>query len=93
MSRVVASHILVSSEARAKELKEALEGGADFAALAKAHSLCPSGKKGGGLGTFCKGDMVPAFDKVVFGDLSVGQVSSPVKTQFGYHLIRVDARM
>lgn len=93
MSRAVASHILVSSENQANELKQEIESGADFAALAKAHSLCPSGKSGGGLGEFGKGEMVAAFDKVVFGDLGVGQISPPVKTQFGYHLIRVDARL
>jgi peptidyl-prolyl cis-trans isomerase C len=87
-----ASHILVPTEKQAIELKTQIEGGADFAALAKQHSKCPSGKSGGSLGSFTKGQMVPEFDKVVFGTLATGAVSEPVKTQFGYHLIVVHDR-
>jgi len=93
MARAAASHILVKSEKEALDLKQQIENGADFAALAKKHSSCPSGRQGGALGEFGRGDMVPEFDRVVFGDLPVGQVSEPVKTQFGYHLVRVDRRV
>jgi len=92
MPTAVARHILVSSEDQAKQLKQDIEGGASFADLAKQHSSCPSGRDGGSLGEFRKGQMVPEFDTVVFGDLPVGTVSEPVKTQFGYHLIIVEKR-
>lgn len=87
-----ARHILVPTEAKALELKQQIESGADFGDLAKKHSSCPSGRSGGSLGDFSKGAMVPEFDKVVFGDLPVGAVSAPVKTQFGFHLIQVEKR-
>lgn len=93
MARAAASHILVKTEAQARDLKKQIEGGADFAELAKKHSSCPSGRSGGALGEFGRGQMVPEFDRVVFGDLPVGQVSEPVKTQFGYHLVKVDRRV
>jgi len=93
MPRAVARHILVPTEKQAQELKTQIEGGADFGALAKQHSKCPSGRSGGSLGTFGKGDMVPEFDKVVFGELAINAVSSPVQTQFGWHLIQVQQRM
>lgn len=93
MARAEARHILVSTETQALDLKRQIEAGASFADLAKQHSSCPSGKSGGDLGQFGKGDMVPEFDAVVFGDLPVGQVSEPVKTQFGYHLLEVQKRM
>lgn len=92
MARAKASHILVKTEAQAKDLKKQIDEGASFADLARAHSQCPSGRGGGDLGEFGRGDMVPEFDKVVFGDIPVGQVSQPVKTQFGYHLLVVTAR-
>jgi peptidyl-prolyl cis-trans isomerase C len=93
MARAEARHILVSTEAQALDLKKQIEGGADFGDLAKKHSSCPSGKSGGSLGEFGEGAMVPEFDRVVFGDLPVGHVSAPVKTQFGYHLLEVQKRM
>ena len=93
MARAVASHILVSSEDEARVLKKQIEDGADFAELAQSHSSCPSGRSGGALGEFSQGDMVPEFDAVVFGDLPIGEVSEPVKTQFGYHLLIVEKRM
>lgn len=92
MASATARHILVKTENEANNLKQEIEGGADFGDLAKKHSQCPSGKQGGSLGTFRKGQMVPEFDRVVFGDLPVGEVSEPVKTQFGYHLIEVQNR-
>ena len=88
-----ASHILVASEKEAVDLKDEIANGKTFADLAKEHSKCPSGQQGGSLGTFRKGDMVPEFDKVIFSDIALGDVSEPVKTQFGYHLIQVHQRM
>ena len=92
MPSAVASHILVSSESEALDLKQQIADGASFADMAKAHSSCPSGKAGGSLGQFRQGDMVPEFDAVIFSDLPLGTVSDPVKTQFGYHLLEVTHR-
>ena len=86
-----ARHILVDSEDACTKLKTEIEGGADFAALAKEHSKCPSGRQGGDLGEFGPGQMVREFDDVVFrGEL--GKIHGPVKTQFGYHLIEITNR-
>ena len=93
MPSAVASHILVKTEAEATDLKQQIADGTAFGDLAKEHSQCPSGKEGGSLGQFGQGQMVPEFDAVIFGDLPVGEVSEPVKTQFGYHLIQVQQRM
>jgi peptidyl-prolyl cis-trans isomerase C len=81
----------VDSEAACLELKTKIEGGADFADLAREHSRCPSGKQGGDLGEFGPGQMVPEFDAVVFNE-EVGKAHGPVKTQFGYHLVEVTSR-
>jgi len=86
-----ARHILVDSEDACTELKTKIEGGADFAAMAKEHSSCPSGKKGGDLGEFGPGQMVREFDDVVFRS-ELGKVHGPVKTQFGFHLIEITKR-
>jgi len=91
MTTATARHILVSSEEQCNELKTQIEGGADFADLAKQHSSCPSGKNGGDLGEFGPGMMVPEFDKVVFS-ADVNTVQGPVQTQFGYHLLEVTSR-
>ena len=91
MAKATARHILVNSEEQCQPLKNEIEGGADFAELAKQHSSCPSGQRGGDLGEFGPGMMVPEFDKVVFS-ADVGTVQGPVKTQFGYHLLEVTAR-
>lgn len=91
MPRATARHILVASEAKCNELKAAIEGGADFAQIAKDNSTCPSGRQGGDLGSFGPGQMVREFDQVVFS-APVGQVQGPVKTQFGYHLVEVTSR-
>jgi peptidyl-prolyl cis-trans isomerase C len=91
MASANARHILVSSEEACLKLKKEIEGGADFGAVAKQHSSCPSGGNGGDLGTFGPGQMVPEFDKVVFS-ADVGTVQGPVKTQFGYHLLEVTQR-
>lgn len=93
MPRAAASHILVKTQKEASDLKAQIDGGASFADLAKKHSQCPSGRSGGSLGTFGKGDMVPEFDAVVFGDLPIGKTSDPVQTEFGYHLIQVEKRL
>ncbi|WP_255568180.1 peptidylprolyl isomerase [Ruficoccus sp. ZRK36] len=86
-----ARHILVKTEAECEDLKKQISGGADFAAVAAEHSKCPSGKRGGELGTFGKGQMVKEFEDVVF-TAPVGEVQGPVKTDFGFHLIEVTAR-
>ena len=65
-----------------------LKNGADFGKLAKKHSICPSGKRGGDLGEFRQGQMVPAFDKVVFSCPEL-EPTGPLHTQFGYHIIKV----
>ena len=82
-----AVHILVKTKEEAQKLKQQLAKGADFSKLAKKHSLCPSGKKGGDLGEFKPGQMVKAFDNVVFKK-PILEVHGPIKTQFGYHLIK-----
>ena len=89
--KATARHILVDTETQAEELKQQIENGADFAALAAEHSKCPSGSSGGDLGEFSQGMMVPEFDKVVFAE-SIGEVHGPVATQFGYHLIEITSR-
>lgn len=84
-----ASHILVASEEKANELKAQIEGGADFAELAKANSTDPgSGANGGDLGWFGLGMMVKPFEDAVVG-AEMGKVVGPVQSQFGYHLILV----
>ncbi len=100
--QISASHILVSysgaggaGATRSKEealtqieaLKEEVDGGADFADLAKQHSDCPSGQGGGDLGSFRRGAMVPAFEEAAFG-LDAGDTSDVVETDFGFHLIQ-----
>lgn len=100
--QVQASHILLmyagsmrSSASRSKDealrlmsqLKDQLDGGADFAGLARQHSDCPSGRGGGDLGAFGRGQMVGAFEQAAFG-LGVGATSGVVETPFGYHLIK-----
>lgn len=88
--KVTASHILVEQEFEAQDLVKKLEEGTSFEELAKDFSKCPSGKSGGSLGEFGKGMMVAPFEKAAF-ELTPGQVSGPVKTQFGYHLIKREA--
>ena len=91
MAKASARHILVDSEATCSAIKSKIEAGADFAAMAKQHSSCPSGADGGALGTFSPGQMVPEFDRVVFNE-AVGKVHGPIKTQFGYHLVEITSR-
>lgn len=82
-----AAHILVRHEFEANDLQRKLGEGKSFEVLAQDFSLCPSSARGGDLGEFPKGRMVPAFEKALL-KLSVGEISPPVKTQFGYHLIK-----
>jgi len=91
MTQASARHILVDSEAQCLQLKSDIENGADFAAVAREHSRCPSSRDGGNLGTFGRGQMVREFDEVVFS-APVGVVQGPVQTQFGYHLVEVTDR-
>lgn len=89
---VQARHILVESEEQAKELKKKIADGGDFAALAKEQSKDPGTKDDGGmLGYFTAGQMVPQFEQAAFA-LKKGEVSNPVKSQFGWHLIKLEDR-
>ena len=90
---VNASHILVKTEEEALELLAKINAGEiTFEAAAATYSSCPSGQNGGNLGDFGQGQMVPEFDAAVFA-MEVGEISSaPVKTQFGYHLIKLIAK-
>lgn len=85
---VKASHILVENLEEAKKIKSELDDGADFADLAQEYSSCPSKDTGGDLGFFGKGAMVKEFEDAAFA-MEVGEISEPVKTQFGYHIIKV----
>jgi parvulin-like peptidyl-prolyl isomerase len=85
--KIHCAHILVKTETEAKNIKIRLEKGEKFGAIAKNVSLCPSAKNGGDLGTFTRGKMVKEFEKAAFA-LEKGQTSGPVKTQFGYHIIK-----
>lgn len=87
MPRASAYHILVKTKEEAEKLKQQLAKGANFQQLAKKHSSCPSRKRGGDLGEFSRGDMVKAFDDVVFKK-ALFEVHGPVKTKFGFHLIK-----
>lgn len=86
--QVHAAHILVKDEAKAKELLAKVNAGESFSDLAKKFSQCPSGSKGGDLGWFGKGQMVKAFEDVCFGGQK-GVTVGPVKTEFGWHLIKL----
>jgi parvulin-like peptidyl-prolyl isomerase len=85
--KVHCAHILVKTEQEAKAIVEKLNKGEKFATIAQTVSLCPSGKKGGDLGTFTRGKMVKEFETAAF-TLQKGETSGPVKTKFGYHIIK-----
>lgn len=87
--QVRAKHILVEKEVQAKEILSEIKAGKSFEDAAKEYSTCPSKEKGGDLGYFKKGQMVPEFEKAAF-EGAVGEITGPVKTQFGYHLILVE---
>ena len=89
---VEASHILVDSEAKANEIAADIAAGKiTFEDAARQYSSCPSSAEGGSLGAFGRGQMVPEFDAAVFA-MQVGEISAPVQTQFGYHLIKLTAK-
>lgn len=87
MASAAAVHILVKTQKEALEIKAKLAKGGNFSQLAKRYSICPSKKKGGDLGEFRRGQMVKAFDDVVFKK-ELLTVHGPIKTKFGYHLIK-----
>ena len=87
MSTVSARHILVENKHEAEDLLKKLSEGTTFEELAKTFSKCPSGREGGSLGEFGRGQMVKPFEDAAFS-LEVDQVSEPIQTQFGYHLIQ-----
>lgn len=88
---VSAKHILVTAEDKCKEILAEIENGKAFEEAAQAYSTCPSGQRGGDLGEFGKGQMVPEFEQAAF-EAEIGQVVGPVKTQFGFHLIKVEKK-
>ena len=85
--KIHCAHILVKKETEAKNIKARLDKGEKFGSIAKNVSICPSAKNSGDLGTFTRGKMVKEFEKAAFA-LEKGQTSDPVKTQFGYHIIK-----
>jgi peptidyl-prolyl cis-trans isomerase C len=86
-----ASHILVKTEEEAKDALEKINNGMTFEDAAKEYSTCPSKERGGDLGEFTQGQMVPEFEEAVFS-MDEGAISEPVKSQFGYHIIKLDHR-
>jgi len=88
---VRASHILVDSEKASNEFLEAIKAGGSFETIAKEASSCPSSERGGDLGEFGRGQMVPEFEEAAFA-LQPGEISDVVKTQFGYHIIKLTDR-
>jgi parvulin-like peptidyl-prolyl isomerase len=87
-SKIKASHILVEKHSQALKILEEIKKGTRFDNLAKKYSTCPSGKRGGNLGEFRRGQMVKPFETAAF-NLKVGEVTNePVRTQFGYHVIK-----
>jgi peptidyl-prolyl cis-trans isomerase C len=87
MAKINCAHILVQTEEQAREIMRKLEDGEPFEELAKGYSLCPSGQNGGNLGDFERGDMVKEFEDAAFSS-DVGEIVGPIKTQFGYHIIK-----
>ena len=87
-TQVRAEHILVKTAAEAKQIKQAIDEGGNFEYYARTYSLCPSARNNGDLGYFEHGQMVPEFERAAFAT-PVGEVSKPVYTQFGWHLIKV----
>ena len=82
-----ASHILVETQQQASELLNQITAGADFAALAQQHSMCPSGSNGGDVGFFSAGQIFVPIELAVFA-IEVGEITQPVKTDTGWHLIK-----
>jgi len=88
VKQVKAAHILVKTEKKARDIKTMMETGESFSAMARKYSDCPSGRDGGDLGWFGRGQMVPDFEKAAFAGVP-GDVLGPVRTNFGWHLIMV----
>lgn len=90
LKEVRASHVLVKTEDEAKKLREDINAGKiSFEDAARQISLCPSGHEGGDLGFFKRGGMVKPFEDAAFAMKEIGEVSEPVETQFGWHLIQL----
>lgn len=89
---VKASHILVENEEKANEILGEIESGLSFEEAAEKYSTCPSKSRGGDLGPFSKGKMVPEFENAAFA-MEKGEISKPVKTQFGCHIIKLVDKM
>ncbi len=85
--KIKVSHILVDKRSQANKILEEIKKGGNFSNLARKHSSCPSGKRGGDLGFFGRGQMVKEFERAAFA-LEKGEISGPVRTQFGYHIIK-----
>lgn len=90
--QIKASHILVDSEEKAKEIINEIKSGLKFKDAAQKYSSCPSKDQGGSLGSFGRGMMVPEFEEAAF-NLDLGKISDPVKTQFGHHIIIVEEKL
>jgi peptidyl-prolyl cis-trans isomerase C len=90
-SEVTSRHILVESEEKGNEVLKEINEGLDFSEAAKKYSSCPSKERGGDLGSYSKGQMIPEFEEVAF-NLNEGEMSGLVKTQFGYHIIITDKK-
>jgi len=88
MAKAMARHILLKTEAQASQLKKRIAAGEAFDLLAKKHSTCPSGKRGGDLGEVRPGQMVHAIDQVIFKK-ALNETHGPIKSSFGYHLVQV----
>jgi len=89
--KIRASHILVSDLEQAEKILSEIKAGGDFGELAKKYSICPSKENGGDLGYFGKGQMVKEFEDAAFS-LNEGEVSGIVKTEFGYHIIKLTGK-
>lgn len=89
VSKVNASHILVKTEQEATTCLNWIKAGKSFEEMAQQKSICPSGKKGGNLGWFTRGKMVKEFEQACF-NAKKGQIIGPIKTQFGWHIIRIN---
>jgi len=91
-TRVKAKHILVDTKAEAMRIKNDIDEGGSFDYYARRYSKCPSGRNGGDLGYFGRGQMVKPFEEAAFNG-EIGRVSDPVKTEFGWHLIMVEDKI
>ena len=91
-TEIRASHILVKTEKEAQDLYNDIKNGKDFAQAAQENSLCPSGQNGGDLGYFGKGMMVRPFEDAAFALENIGEISQPIETQFGWHLIQLTGK-